>query len=247
MTLSYDNGEGLVFTRTIAVDDHYLFTIKDEVQNKSGGPVTLFSLRAGFAPRHAEGARLLHPARGPDRRHGRPGPAGSHLQEDRRRQEEIETAGTSPTPGSALPTNIGRRRCCPTPTPRCTRASPSGEVGGQQDLSDRLSARRRRPSRPARPAPPMRGCSPAPRKSRWSASIFRFGPRRLQPSAPPQPFRSADRLGLVLFHHQADVSRHRLLLPSGRQFRHRHPDRHGAGQGCCSSRSPTNPTPRWRR
>src|SRR6476660_4168570 len=35
VTLSYDNGEGLIFRRTIAVDDHYLFTLKDEVQNKS--------------------------------------------------------------------------------------------------------------------------------------------------------------------------------------------------------------------
>ena len=38
VTLSYDNGEGLIFRRTIAVDDHYLFTIRDEVQNKSEQP-----------------------------------------------------------------------------------------------------------------------------------------------------------------------------------------------------------------
>src|ERR1700733_9986624 len=42
VTLAYDNGAGLVFTRTIAIDDHYLFTIKDEVQNKGGNPVTLY-------------------------------------------------------------------------------------------------------------------------------------------------------------------------------------------------------------
>ena len=42
VTLTYDNGEGLVFRRIIAVDDHYLFTLKDEVANKSSGPVTLF-------------------------------------------------------------------------------------------------------------------------------------------------------------------------------------------------------------
>jgi YidC/Oxa1 family membrane protein insertase len=42
VTLSYDNGEGLIFRRTIAVDEHYLFTLKDQVQNKSSGPVTLF-------------------------------------------------------------------------------------------------------------------------------------------------------------------------------------------------------------
>ncbi len=42
VTLSYDNGAGLIFKRTIAVDDHYLFTLKDTVENKSANPVTLF-------------------------------------------------------------------------------------------------------------------------------------------------------------------------------------------------------------
>ncbi|MGO9702391.1 MAG: membrane protein insertase YidC [Xanthobacteraceae bacterium] len=42
ITLTYDNGTGLLFRRSIAVDDHYLFTIRDEVQNKSGAAVTLF-------------------------------------------------------------------------------------------------------------------------------------------------------------------------------------------------------------
>jgi YidC/Oxa1 family membrane protein insertase len=41
VTLAYDNGEGLVFRRTIAVDDNYMFTIKDEVVNKGTAPVTL--------------------------------------------------------------------------------------------------------------------------------------------------------------------------------------------------------------
>ena len=40
--LTYDNGEGLEFRRTIAIDDKYLFTIKDEVANKSEKPVSLF-------------------------------------------------------------------------------------------------------------------------------------------------------------------------------------------------------------
>ena len=42
VTLSYDNGEGLEFRRIIAIDDKYLFTIKDEVANKSDKPVSLF-------------------------------------------------------------------------------------------------------------------------------------------------------------------------------------------------------------
>jgi YidC/Oxa1 family membrane protein insertase len=40
--LTYDNGEGLTFRRTISVDDKYLFTLKDEVANKTDNAVTLF-------------------------------------------------------------------------------------------------------------------------------------------------------------------------------------------------------------
>jgi YidC/Oxa1 family membrane protein insertase len=42
VTLTYDNGEGLQFRRTISVDDHYLFTIRDEVANSGSAPVTLY-------------------------------------------------------------------------------------------------------------------------------------------------------------------------------------------------------------
>jgi YidC/Oxa1 family membrane protein insertase len=41
VVLRYDNGAGLIFRRTISVDDHYMFTIADEVENKTGQPVTL--------------------------------------------------------------------------------------------------------------------------------------------------------------------------------------------------------------
>jgi YidC/Oxa1 family membrane protein insertase len=42
VTLTYDNGQGLIFTRTIAIDDRYLFTIRDSVANSGGSAVTLF-------------------------------------------------------------------------------------------------------------------------------------------------------------------------------------------------------------
>ncbi len=41
VTMTYDNGQGLAFRRTITVDDRYLFTVKDQVANKGGSPVTL--------------------------------------------------------------------------------------------------------------------------------------------------------------------------------------------------------------
>lgn len=41
VTLTYSNGQGLTFTRQIAVDDRYMFTVTDTVANTTGQPVTL--------------------------------------------------------------------------------------------------------------------------------------------------------------------------------------------------------------
>src|ERR1700676_4698991 len=41
--LKYDNGDGLIFRRTISIDDRYLFTLKDDVTNIGNAPVTLYS------------------------------------------------------------------------------------------------------------------------------------------------------------------------------------------------------------
>ena len=42
VTLTWDNGQGLVFSRKISVDNGYMFTVADKVENKSGAAVTLF-------------------------------------------------------------------------------------------------------------------------------------------------------------------------------------------------------------
>jgi YidC/Oxa1 family membrane protein insertase len=41
VTLTFDNGKGLLFSREIAIDDTYMFTIRDKVENKGSAPVTL--------------------------------------------------------------------------------------------------------------------------------------------------------------------------------------------------------------
>jgi YidC/Oxa1 family membrane protein insertase len=41
VTMTYAAPSGLVFTRTIAVDDKFMFTVTDKVANNSGAPVTL--------------------------------------------------------------------------------------------------------------------------------------------------------------------------------------------------------------
>ncbi|HEV2630054.1 MAG TPA: membrane protein insertase YidC [Pseudolabrys sp.] len=42
VTLTWDNGAGLIFRRIISIDDEYMFSVKQEVVNKSANPVTLF-------------------------------------------------------------------------------------------------------------------------------------------------------------------------------------------------------------
>ncbi len=41
VVLTWDNGQGLTFTRTIAVDTDYMFKITDEVENKTGSAIAL--------------------------------------------------------------------------------------------------------------------------------------------------------------------------------------------------------------
>ena len=54
MTLSWDNGKGLVFKRTFTVDENYMFTIHQTVENRGADPVSLlpYSLitRHGMPP-----------------------------------------------------------------------------------------------------------------------------------------------------------------------------------------------------
>ncbi|MHA1523830.1 MAG: membrane protein insertase YidC [Alphaproteobacteria bacterium] len=42
VVLTYDNGQGLVFRRTIAIDDKFMFTVTQEVANQGNAPITLF-------------------------------------------------------------------------------------------------------------------------------------------------------------------------------------------------------------
>jgi YidC/Oxa1 family membrane protein insertase len=56
LTLTYDNGQGLLFTRTISVDDKSMFTVRDAVENRSGAPVSLYPY--GLVSRHGKPSTL---------------------------------------------------------------------------------------------------------------------------------------------------------------------------------------------
>jgi YidC/Oxa1 family membrane protein insertase len=62
VTLVWDNGQGLVFRRTIAVDADYLFTVTEEVENKTASEITLhpFSLISRHGTPKTEGYYILH-------------------------------------------------------------------------------------------------------------------------------------------------------------------------------------------
>jgi YidC/Oxa1 family membrane protein insertase len=62
VTLSWDNGAGLVFKRVIAVDDKYMFTITDSVVNSGAAPATVqpYALILRHGKPNVAGYSVLH-------------------------------------------------------------------------------------------------------------------------------------------------------------------------------------------
>ena len=219
VTLTYDNGEGLQFRRTISVDDKYMFTVKDEVANKTANPITLYPY--ALISRHGTpktlGYYILH--------EGLIGVLGNDgLQEDTYKKiEEKKNVDFDVTNGwLGITDKYWAAALVPDTNAHLKAHFSTGTLGTEKTyqtdyLLDSAADRARRH---------RHGRRAAVRRRQGSG-----GHQRLREAARPQPLRPADRLGLVLLHHQADVHRHRLVLPPGRQFRPRHPHRHRADQG----------------
>ena len=62
VTLSFDNGQGLIFKRTIAVDDRAMFTVTDAVENKGDAAANLlpYGLISRHGTPHTLGYYILH-------------------------------------------------------------------------------------------------------------------------------------------------------------------------------------------
>jgi YidC/Oxa1 family membrane protein insertase len=62
VTLRWDNGQGLTFRRTVAVDDNYMFTVTDKVDNAGTTPVKLhpYALVSRHGRPHVSGYYILH-------------------------------------------------------------------------------------------------------------------------------------------------------------------------------------------
>ena len=175
VTLKYDNGEGLTFRRTIAIDDHYLFTIKDDVTNVGNAPVTLypFALISRHGTPQVSGYYILH--------EGLIGYLGEQgLQEygykniatHRPRRSRLRFNVTNGWLG--ITDKYWASALLPDTTAQLQARFFVRTGRAPQDAIRPIICRTRRPSRSAAPAAPMRGCSPAPRKPASSASISRW-------------------------------------------------------------------------
>jgi YidC/Oxa1 family membrane protein insertase len=62
VTLSWDNGAGLLFTRTFTLDKNYMFTVRDAVKNTGSAPVSLlpYGLISRTGTPHVAGYYILH-------------------------------------------------------------------------------------------------------------------------------------------------------------------------------------------
>jgi YidC/Oxa1 family membrane protein insertase len=62
LTLNWDNGAGLLFTRTITIDENYMFTVRDAVRNSGNAPVDLlpYSLISRTGTPKVGGYYILH-------------------------------------------------------------------------------------------------------------------------------------------------------------------------------------------
>jgi YidC/Oxa1 family membrane protein insertase len=62
VTLSWNNGEGLIFELIVSIDDHYMFHVEQRVQNMTGKPVSLYpwgSIHRNYTPKTI-GYYILH-------------------------------------------------------------------------------------------------------------------------------------------------------------------------------------------
>ena len=60
VTLTWNNGAGLIFERTYAIDNQFMFSVMQTVRNSSGAPVTLFPIWPAFSRRNAGNIRVLY-------------------------------------------------------------------------------------------------------------------------------------------------------------------------------------------
>ena len=210
--LTWDNGQGLVFALDIGLDEQFMFSIKQSVENKTDKPVTLFpwALVVRHGEPKAEGTYVLH--------EGPYGVFNGSLKEfgytdfKDNKQQKIETTGgwVGITDKYWMATLVPDQKSKVDVTLKGTGATPETTryqvdyVGSGVTVAAGAIGQHRKPSLRRRQD--------------------RARDRRLSREARHRPLRPHDRLGLVLVLHQADVLAARVALRADRQLRRLDPD-----------------------
>ena len=232
MTLRWDNGQGLSFAKRVEVDPDYMFTIKRTVTNSSDKPVTLYPYglvsRWGTPP--TLGFYILH--------EGPIGVLGERLEEwnysEVAEEGKVEFASTggwlgitdkywlaSLVPQQDLPLKAGFRH----------------QVEGDRYQTDYRGD--------AMTVQPGQTVEVTDRLFAGAKVVTLLDHYREQYDIPL--FDRAVDFGWFYFLTKPIFYVLHWIHGVVRQLRHRHPDPDAAGQGRCSSRSPTSPTGPWRR
>ena len=225
VTLTWDNGAGLVFKRVLAVDDKYMFTVTNSVANSGGAPAAVqpFGLILRRGKPSVAGYSVLHE-----------GFVGV-IMGDGGAQVAL-TLPVQEVTYSAIDKDTGKVRAykgvggwlgftdkywgsavIPEPTaPIDARFSASGSVQPEDYQADFLGA-----GTDGRARGRVRDDDPNLRRRQRGQYD-----RQLRVPARHQEVLSDDRLGLVLDDHDPDVPAYRRDLQSRRQFWRRHSHRH---------------------
>ena len=165
VTLTWDNGQGVVFKRTISVDDDYMFKLVDDGREPLGcrdHRSTPYARIHRYGTPKIENNWILH--------EGLIGVIGAQGEQRSKYATALEeplahVRDRRPAAGSASPTSTGRRRSSP-----IRRRPYRATLLGAGSRSCRASSRRTRPTtcatrsrwRRARRRASSRSCSPAP-------------------------------------------------------------------------------------
>ena len=204
VTLTWDNGAGLKFKRVIAVDDKYMFTVHDSVENDGAEPVSLrpYALILRRGKPDVAGYAVLH--------EGFVGVIGDgSVQEITYPNIEKETGRVRELKGDGGWLGFTDKYWALGDHSRPVRADRRALLGERSGAARGLPDRLRRPGDRGR-ARRDRACGHGAGVRRREGS---GDDRRLREGPRHQEVRSDDRLGLVLFHHQAAVPPDRLHLP----------------------------------
>ncbi len=223
VTLTWDNGEGLKFTRVISLSDDYLFSVKQTVNNSGTNPVDLIPyarVQRQDTPTVA-GYWVFY--------EGALGVQNKGLEEHKyaamKKDPDAPATITSTGGWLGFTDKYWATMIIPDQKTKVDAAYRFVKIPGRDGYqTDYLSDE---------PITVPAGGSASYEDHVYAGAKIVKTINAIYDKYNFERFRPDDRLGLVRADHQGDVLSRLLRAFDRRKFRHRHSDRHGAGEGGC--------------